>query len=97
MFVRTLISYTRSINPLVTLSGLDVLSEHQHVCILKVILCCLTVLPDPNWFVGFFPLEIKFSYFFTLRREFPQETEKGYSPCNFKIIHLLILLSCLSY
>lgn len=31
MFVRALISYTRSINPVVILSGLDILSEHS-VC-----------------------------------------------------------------
>lgn len=31
MCVRALINYTRSINPLVILSGLDILSEHS-VC-----------------------------------------------------------------
>jgi len=65
MFVRTLISCTRSINPLVILSDFDILSEHQHVSVLKVILCCLTVLPDTNCF--FSGNEVQFFFYFKQR------------------------------
>lgn len=62
MFVGTLVFYTRGISPLVILSGLDILSEQQHVCLL--IHCSITVLPDPNcFFLG------SFSVTFLLREE----------------------------